>query len=154
MRRARLFCLIGGLLFALGATNAQAGLIPYSIALSGGPGGAGTFVWDDGTNAISSLTVTLGTFGPFPGGPNDAPVSTGPGAFDGIDFLAQISLPYTGYFDIRLETDGTWRDAAGGRIAGTFSTSTISTSLPEPATLGLLGVALAGLGFSRRRKLH
>jgi hypothetical protein len=33
-----------------------------------------------------------------------------------------------------------------------FATKTVEASVPEPATLALLGIGFAGLGFSRRRK--
>jgi hypothetical protein len=34
------------------------------------------------------------------------------------------------------------------------ATVRVEVTVPEPATLALLGIALAGLGFLRRRKLH
>lgn len=43
-------------------------------------------------------------------------------------------------------------DYAGRIFDGTLETATVRTTVPEPATLALLGISLAGLGFSRRRR--
>ena len=64
------------------------------------------------------------------------------------DQLITVSAPTTAYLTFASNTPGN----VGTLLDNVVLSSASSTSVPEPATLGLLGLGFAGLGFRRRRR--
>lgn len=73
--------------------------------------------------------------------------------FSMTTFVFSTNPPRSGYFT----STGSYSGLVEGNASHSFlgdALLTITSDAPEPGTLALLGLGLAGLGLSRRRKAH
>ncbi|HVN43043.1 MAG TPA: PEP-CTERM sorting domain-containing protein, partial [Steroidobacteraceae bacterium] len=102
----------------------------------------------------------IGTGAYTPGGAPALAINSGFGSrnsagnFGHVNNFASGSEPTLRYLEWRYVSGTDWAHVMEIDVQGTDPNGGTGTTVPEPGTLALLGLGLAGLGLSRRRKSH
>jgi hypothetical protein len=129
----------------------------FHLSVSAAPADVSFDFYDglNGSGFLGSRTQTLSTVGPWSAGV-DCPSVTAycAGVLDGIFSIGlHLTAGAADFSDSPIAPTSAAFNGVDDGVAGVDGTLA-TRSVPEPGTLALIGLAFAGMGWARRRKLN